>query len=202
MGNRDKNAQDGGEAEHLKCIIIGSGPAGYTAAIYAARANMSPVIIQGMQAGGQLTTTTEVDNFPGYPEGTDGTAMMEDLKKQKQDESVTITKNYIAKNHQGGIFISSFNLIETSVTDNTIESNNHKYDRDSRGGGIVLGYPQPAIGNTTLESNVIVNNKAKKKVKIFSRSCRITIWVIILKWTYCLRIYPLLDIFYVCFTIC
>ncbi len=71
-----------GEAEHVKCLIIGSGPAGYTAAIYAARANMNPVMIQGMQAGGQLTTTTEVDNFPGYPEGIDGTMLMEDLKKQ------------------------------------------------------------------------------------------------------------------------
>lgn len=73
-----------GDAEHIRCLIIGSGPAGYTAAIYAARANMSPVMIQGMQAGGQLTTTTEVENFPGYPEGTDGTALMEDLKKQAE----------------------------------------------------------------------------------------------------------------------
>jgi thioredoxin reductase (NADPH) len=82
--NPDKSATPTGDAEHIKCLIIGSGPAGYTAAIYAARANMKPVIIQGMQAGGQLTTTTEVDNFPGYPEGTDGTAMMEDLKKQAE----------------------------------------------------------------------------------------------------------------------
>ena len=72
------------EAENVKCLIIGSGPAGYTAAIYAARANLSPVLIQGMEAGGQLTTTTEVENFPGYPEGIDGTAMMEDLKKQAE----------------------------------------------------------------------------------------------------------------------
>jgi len=80
----ESKIQPTGEAEHVKCLIIGSGPAGYTAAIYAARANLNPVIIQGMQAGGQLTTTTEVDNFPGYPEGTDGTAMMEDLKKQAE----------------------------------------------------------------------------------------------------------------------
>lgn len=73
-----------GDAEHVKCLIIGSGPAGYTAAIYAARANMKPVLIQGMQAGGQLTTTTEIDNFPGYPEGTDGSSMMEDIKKQAE----------------------------------------------------------------------------------------------------------------------
>ncbi|MFK7747897.1 MAG: thioredoxin-disulfide reductase [Kordia sp.] len=66
----------------LDCLIIGSGPAGYTAAIYAARADMSPVMYTGMEPGGQLTTTTEVDNFPGYPNGTDGTAMMEDLKNQ------------------------------------------------------------------------------------------------------------------------
>ncbi|WP_298518535.1 thioredoxin-disulfide reductase [uncultured Kordia sp.] len=66
----------------LDCLIIGSGPAGYTAAIYAARADMKPVMYTGMEPGGQLTTTTEVDNFPGYPNGTDGTAMMEDLKNQ------------------------------------------------------------------------------------------------------------------------
>ena len=71
-------------AENVKCLIIGSGPAGYTAAIYAARANLKPVMIQGMEAGGQLTTTTDVDNFPGYPEGVTGPAMMEDLKAQAE----------------------------------------------------------------------------------------------------------------------
>jgi thioredoxin reductase (NADPH) len=70
--------------ERVKCLIIGSGPAGYTAAIYAARADMKPVMYTGMQMGGQLTTTTEVDNFPGYANGTDGTAMMEDLKNQAE----------------------------------------------------------------------------------------------------------------------
>jgi len=70
--------------ERIKCLIIGSGPAGYTAAIYAARADLKPVMYTGMQMGGQLTTTTEVDNFPGYPEGSDGTAMMEDFKKQAE----------------------------------------------------------------------------------------------------------------------
>ena len=70
--------------EKIKCIIIGSGPAGYTAAIYAARADMKPVMYTGLQMGGQLTTTTEVDNFPGYANGTDGTAMMEDLKNQAE----------------------------------------------------------------------------------------------------------------------
>ena len=70
--------------EKIKCLIIGSGPAGYTAAIYAARADMKPIMYTGMQMGGQLTTTTEVDNFPGYANGTDGTAMMDDLQKQAE----------------------------------------------------------------------------------------------------------------------
>lgn len=72
------------QTEHIKCLIIGSGPAGYTAAIYAARADLKPVVYTGIVPGGQLTTTTDVDNFPGYPEGINGTQMMEDFKKQAE----------------------------------------------------------------------------------------------------------------------
>ena len=81
--SQDKSSPEG-EVEKQRCLIIGSGPAGYTAAIYAARANLNPVLYEGLQPGGQLTTTTDVENFPGYPDGVSGPVMMEELKKQAE----------------------------------------------------------------------------------------------------------------------
>lgn len=83
--------------EKVRCLIIGSGPAGYTAAIYASRANLNPILYQGIQPGGQLTTTTEIDNFPGYPQGITGPALMEDLKQQAERFGAEIRTGIVTK---------------------------------------------------------------------------------------------------------
>lgn len=81
----------------MKCLIIGSGPAGYTAAIYASRANLSPVLIEGMQVGGQLMITTEVENFPGYPDGVEPYQMMDDMRRQAERFGTEFVSGMVTK---------------------------------------------------------------------------------------------------------
>ncbi|NLN24285.1 MAG: thioredoxin-disulfide reductase [Bacteroidetes bacterium] len=103
--------------ERIKCLIIGSGPAGYTAAIYAARADLQPVLYTGMEPGGQLTTTTEVDNFPGYPDGVDGPTMMMDLQKQAERFGTDVRMGMVTEVE----FSDQIGGIHKVVVDNVIQ---------------------------------------------------------------------------------
>lgn len=104
--------------EQVQCLIIGGGPAGYTAAIYTSRANLNPVLYEGSQPGGQLTQTTEVENFPGYPEGTQGFDMMEDIKKQALRFSADIRSGNVTK-----VDFSKHPLVVEIDGEKTIEAN-------------------------------------------------------------------------------
>ncbi|QJP32913.1 thioredoxin-disulfide reductase [Nonlabens sp. Ci31] len=133
--------------ERIKCLIIGSGPAGYTAAIYAARADMKPVMYTGMEPGGQLTTTTEVDNFPGYPDGVDGPTMMVDLQKQAERFGTQVRLGMVTEVHfskeKGGIhtaIVDGKTKIEANTviisTGATAKYLNIPSEQRLRGGGV------------------------------------------------------------------
>lgn len=108
------------ETEHVKCLIIGSGPAGYTAAIYAARADMHPVMYEGLQPGGQLTETTDVDNFPGYPDGINGTEMMMDLRKQAERFDTDVRSGWVTEVDFSGPIHKIVVDASTTITADTV----------------------------------------------------------------------------------
>ena len=119
INNGGSSNEGPSEIEKVKCLIVGSGPAGYTAAIYTARANLKPVLYTGMQMGGQLTTTTEIDNYPGYPEGVTGPQMMEDFKKQAErfgtDVRFGIATSVDFAGHPHKVIIDDKKTIEADV---------------------------------------------------------------------------------------
>lgn len=135
------------KVEKIKCLIIGSGPAGYTAAIYAARADLKPVVYTGLEPGGQLTTTTEVDNFPGYPEGIDGPTMMVQLQQQAErfgtEVRIGMVTSLELSNEHGGIhkvIVDNSKEIEAETiiisTGATAKYLNLPSEQRLRGGGV------------------------------------------------------------------
>jgi len=142
--NSDSKSTQEVDKEFVRCLIIGSGPAGYTAAIYAARANLKPVLYEGLEPGGQLTTTTEVENFPGYPEGVTGPVMMEDLKKQAERFGTDIRWGLATKVDFSGnvhkVWIDDKKLIESEAviiaTGATAKYLGLEDEQKYRGGGV------------------------------------------------------------------
>jgi len=123
--------------ENLETLIIGSGPAGYTAAIYAARADLKPVIYTGLEPGGQLTTTTEVDNFPGYPQGIDGPTMMVQLQEQAERFGTEVRVGFINNVE----FSSKYGGIHKVITDSGIEINTRSIIISTGASAKYLGIP-------------------------------------------------------------
>ena len=177
------------EITKVKSFIIGSGPAGYTAAIYASRANLSPILYQGMQPGGQLTTTTEIENFPGYPEGTEGPKMMEDLQKQAENMGADIRWGMVTeadlserpfkiKTDDGKAFEADSVIIATGATAKYLGL---KSENDFKGGGVSAcatcdgffykGKPVAVVGggDTAAEDALYLANIASKVFMIVRR---------------------------------